>query len=199
MLVNLSSKSQNGRVERWHKTLGEGVRTLLLSSGLPANLWGEAVQYLTWVKNRLVHSALGGEKSPYELWFGVKPALAMVRTWGSMVCSLLPEPTRDGKLSPRGRMFVLLGVDDRSKAWRVMDPYTRQVQISRNVRFTESVMWKTWQAANPDTELEVSRLEEVLNVLPSMGDIWVGQVTGGVPPVYQSMGESTVPEDTVNV
>jgi len=38
------SPQQNGRVERWHKTLGEGVRTLLLSSGLPANLWGEAVQ-----------------------------------------------------------------------------------------------------------------------------------------------------------
>ncbi|NBV43057.1 transposase, partial [bacterium] len=31
---------QNGRVERWHGTMGKTLRTLLIASGLPTNLWG---------------------------------------------------------------------------------------------------------------------------------------------------------------
>ncbi|CAI7896474.1 unnamed protein product [Closterium sp. NIES-54] len=31
---------QNGVVERWHRTMAEGIRTLLVDSGLPARLWG---------------------------------------------------------------------------------------------------------------------------------------------------------------
>ena len=176
------SPQQNGRVERWHKTLGEGVRTLLLASGLPANLWGEAVQYLTWIRNRLIHKTLG-DKSPYEMWSGVKPGLSMVRTWGSMACSLLPEPARDGKLSPRGRMFVVLGVDNRAKAWRVLDPQTMEVQISRNLHFTETLMWKDWKPANPAVVLGVSKPEEVLNVLPAQEEVWVEI---GIPVEHQS-------------
>ena len=88
------SPQQNGRVERWHRTMGEGVRTLLLDLGLPAALWGEVLRHLTWVKNRVVHSALGPGKTPHEMWFGRKPDLSMLRAFGCMCSSLLPEPVR---------------------------------------------------------------------------------------------------------
>ncbi|NDD85721.1 hypothetical protein EBZ38_15775, partial [bacterium] len=191
------SPQQNGKVERWHKTLGEGIRTLLLSSGLPANLWGEAVQYLTWVRNRLVHNSLGAGRSPYELWHGVKPAMDMVRTWGTMCCSLLPEPARYGKLNPRGKMFVVLGVDDSAKAWRIMDPTTKEVQISRNLSFTESVPWKQWRENHPKVLLGVSCSEEILSIFPH-GEIWLGhyseQGSTGLP-VSAIEGKGPVPEE----
>jgi len=34
---------QNGKIERWHRTMAEGIRTLLLASGLPAAFWAEAL------------------------------------------------------------------------------------------------------------------------------------------------------------
>ena len=95
---------QNGKVERWHRTMGEGIMTLLLHASLPTNLWGEALRHLVWVKNRIVHSALAAGKSPHEVWTGFKPDLAMLRTWGCMVCSLLPKPQQEGKLYTRGTM-----------------------------------------------------------------------------------------------
>lgn len=132
------SPQQNGRIERWHRTMGEGIRTMLLDSGLPGNLWGESLSQLTLVKNRIVHSALNPGKTPYEMWFGRKPDLSMLKRFGCMCSSLIPEPGQDGKLSPRGKMLVHLGLDEEAKGWRVMDPETLQVTISRN-----PVSWRT--------------------------------------------------------
>ncbi|CAI7797143.1 unnamed protein product, partial [Closterium sp. NIES-54] len=39
---------QNGVVERWDRTMAEGIRTLLVDSGLPARLWGEALISRMW-------------------------------------------------------------------------------------------------------------------------------------------------------
>ena len=106
--------SQNGVVERWHRTMGEGIRTLLLQSGLPASFWGEALRHVVWVYTRTAHSALPGCTTPFEAWTGRKPELGMLRVWGCMGCVRLPEPTQlqQGKLAPRGVMCVCLAVDD---------------------------------------------------------------------------------------
>jgi len=186
------SPQQNGRVERWHRTMIEGIRTLLLASGLPANLWGEALRYLIWVKNRLTHSSLPDGKSPMEFWTGEPADLSLVKNWGSMVCSLLAATGPDGKLSPRGKMFVLLGVDDSTKGWRIMDPQTKEVTVSRNLHFTEGLMWKQWRAENPEQELELSRPEEVLNVLPTpAGEVWLDLSPGEEPRAYQPPAEES--------
>jgi len=34
-------------------------------------------------------------------------------------------------------------------------------------------MWKQWKAENPGGELEVSMPEEVLNVFPAPGEVWL--------------------------
>ncbi|NBU34777.1 hypothetical protein EBS40_09225, partial [bacterium] len=168
------SPQQNGRVERWHRTMGEGVRTMLLASGLPASTWGETLRHLTWVKNRVVHSALNPGKTPYEMWFGRKPDLSMLKTFGCMCSSLIPEPAQDGKLSPRGKMLVHLGVDEEAKGWRVLDPDTMQVTIARNLHFQEDQLWHQWRVENPHARLGKGVPEEILNVLPGpAGQDWL--------------------------
>ena len=82
---------QNGVVERWHRTMGEGVRTLLLASGLPLNMWGEAIRQVVWVKNRIPHSSLPPSTTPFEIWTGNNPTLSMAKVWGSMGCVWIPE------------------------------------------------------------------------------------------------------------
>jgi hypothetical protein len=42
----------NGIAEHLNRTLMEKVCTLLHTSGLPQNLWGEALRHSTWLKNR---------------------------------------------------------------------------------------------------------------------------------------------------
>jgi transposase InsO family protein len=117
------SPAQNGVVERWHRTMGEGIRALLLSSGLPVSFWGEALRHVVWVYNRTAHSALGGLKTPWEAWTGHKPHLGMLRVWGTMGCVHLPPPDAkaEGKLGLRGAMCVTLGVDNEAKAWRMLE------------------------------------------------------------------------------
>jgi len=139
------SPQQNGRVERWNRTMGEGTRTLLLDSGLPTNCWGEAVKHLTWVRNRVASAHHNYTKSPYEAFTGKKPDVSMLKAFGAIAVTLTPQQAR-GKLDSKGEVVVYIGVDDESKAWRVMNPSTGQVSISRNLRFQEDQLWKTWSA-----------------------------------------------------
>ena len=55
----------NGIAECLNHTLMEKVHALLHSSGLPLNLWGEALCHSTWLKNRTSTHALGG-KMPWQ-------------------------------------------------------------------------------------------------------------------------------------
>jgi transposase InsO family protein len=55
----------NGVVERWHRTLMEGVRTLLQEARVSTDWWGEAVRQVAWVKNRTTHRALPANTTPW--------------------------------------------------------------------------------------------------------------------------------------
>ncbi|CAI5979531.1 unnamed protein product [Closterium sp. NIES-65] len=144
---------QNGVVERWHRTMAEGIRTLLVDSGLPARLWGEALMWVVWVKNRVTHSALPASITPMEAWSGQKPHVGMARIWGCMGSVMLHGHEKGGKLDARAVMCVCVGVDMESKGWRMLDPSIMRIRIVRNLDFLENVMWKDWDKAKEFGEL----------------------------------------------
>ncbi|CAI5975634.1 unnamed protein product [Closterium sp. NIES-65] len=144
---------QNGVVERWHRTMAEGIRTLLVDSGLPARLWGEALMWVVWVKNRVTHSALPASITPMETWSGQKPHVGMARIWGCMGSVMLHGHEKGGKLDARAVMCVCVGVDMESKGWRMLDPSIMRIRIARDVDFLENVMWKDWDKAKEFGEL----------------------------------------------
>ena len=78
------SPSQNGGAEIYNNTLAVKVRTLLYGSGLSAKFWSAALLHAVYLHNRLVHSATG--KTPYEGWYGRKPDVTHLKTFGSRVC-----------------------------------------------------------------------------------------------------------------
>jgi transposase InsO family protein len=125
---------QNGVVERWHRTMKEGVRVVLEESGLGAEWWAEALRHVAWVKNRVPHAALAKGVTPWEMWTGEKPNLGVARVFGSMACVWVPEPQRKGELDDVGRWCVVLGVSEESKAWRFWDLKDQRVRISRDAR-----------------------------------------------------------------
>ena len=78
------SPSQNGGAEIYNNTLAVKVRTLLYASGLSAKFWSAALLHAVYLHNRLVHSATN--KTPYEGWYGRKPDVTHLKTFGSRVC-----------------------------------------------------------------------------------------------------------------
>ena len=84
----------NGVAERLNYTLANLVRSMLIGSLCPKSLWGFALLYATWLKNRIPCKALESEeKTPYEMVYGEKPDLTRAREWGCKVFVWLPKPT----------------------------------------------------------------------------------------------------------
>lgn len=108
---------QNGVSERDNRTLMEGARTLLHSNrNLPLTLWAEAVSCVTYMLNRTL-SSTHSNKIPYEAWYGKKPNLPNLRTFGSEFYTLIPKETRR-KLDPKGLLCYFVGNSDTQKGDR---------------------------------------------------------------------------------
>ena len=75
----------NGISECLNQTLLECTHTLLHSSKLPKNLWGEAINYVTWLKNRTLTHALPEGKTPYKILYNKKPDMRELHEWGNEV------------------------------------------------------------------------------------------------------------------
>ena len=70
----------NGIAESKNRTLKEMMNALLISSGLPQNLWGEAILTTNQILNRVPHTKT--HVIPYEKWKGRKSNLKYFKVWG---------------------------------------------------------------------------------------------------------------------
>ena len=88
----------NGVAERKNRTLKDMLNAMLISSGLPQNMWGEALLSANYVLNKLPHKKL--DKTPYELWKGHAPSYKYLRVWGCLAKVPIPGPKRT-RLGPK--------------------------------------------------------------------------------------------------
>jgi len=68
---------QNEIPERKNRTLKEIMNVMLLSAGLPNNMWGEPILSACYILDRVLHKKL--DQTPYELWKGYTPNLSFLR------------------------------------------------------------------------------------------------------------------------
>lgn len=76
---------QNGKAERLNRTLLEKTRAKLIDAQLSDELWGEAIVTTNFVRNR--SPSAKKDKTPWELFYGVKPDMSFLRTFGSSACT----------------------------------------------------------------------------------------------------------------
>jgi hypothetical protein len=148
---------QNGVVERRNQSVVEMARCLLKSMKVPGCFWGEAVMVAVYLLNRAPTKSLNG-KTPYEAWFGKKPGVHHLRTFGCMAYAKKLGPGVS-KLSDRSIPGVFLGYEPGSKAYRIYDPVNRKLIISRDVLFDERKGWNWGEkrtGGTTDTEVEPS-------------------------------------------
>ncbi|XP_052486483.1 uncharacterized protein LOC128041158 [Gossypium raimondii] len=141
-LTNVYTPQQNGVAERKNRSLMDMVRCLLFEKKLPKTMWAEAVNTAVYLQNRLPTKALAS-KTPFEAWFGFKPSLAHLKVFGCLCYAQIPAAKRD-KLSERAQPGVLVGYSSFKKGYRVLDPLTNKVQVSRDVIFDEKACWN-WE------------------------------------------------------
>ncbi|GAQ92728.1 putative retrotransposon protein with Ribonuclease H-like superfamily and integrase domain [Klebsormidium nitens] len=118
---------QNGSAERLNRELEERTRAMLEDSGLPPNLWAEAVLTANYTRNRTSVAAHG--KTPWEAFWGEKPNV------GNM-------------LSERG---TFVGYEPGAKAYRILRERDGQILVSRDVLFDETA--RPAKAATSEFEL----------------------------------------------
>lgn len=104
--------------------------------------------------------------TPQEAWSGVKPSVEHFRVWGSIAHALIPDVKR-GKLDDKSTTCVLFGFSEESKGYRLYNPLTKKIIVSRDVVFEETKSWNweedhdmklTWN--DDDEEWEASENEE---------------------------------------
>ena len=134
-LTTHDTPQHNGVAESLNRRLMERVRALLHRSGLPPELWAEALQFIVWVKNRTLTKVLGNVM-PFEKLTGRKPNLAGVPEWGQRVWAHTPA---NSKLGARDVIARWVGYDeDNTHAHRIYWPGQHKDSVERDVHFTAS-------------------------------------------------------------
>ena len=128
---------QNGKSERYIRTIEEGAQALLADAGLPMSFWLDAVLTRQYLVNRLPTSTLPEDTTPYEvLTGGRKPDLSHLRIWGCDCYVAVPDELR-GKAGSKRFRAIFVGYDDHRIGWRVRDLHGKYT-FSNDVIFNES-------------------------------------------------------------
>lgn len=148
---------QNGVAERKNRTIMNMVRSMLTENDIPREFWPEAVNWSVYVQNRSPTIAVR-DVTPEEAWSGKKPSVHFFRIFGCIAHVHVPENQRK-KLDSRSTKCILLGVNEESKAYRLYDPASQRIIISRDVIFEEGKKWE-WNKKDGEKEGELVDLSD---------------------------------------
>nr|KYP38814.1 Retrovirus-related Pol polyprotein from transposon TNT 1-94 [Cajanus cajan] len=133
---------QNGVSERKNRTIMEMARSMMHEKGLPKKFWAEAANTVVFLLNRLPTKVVPG-KTPYEAWYGYKPFVQNFKVFACICFTYVPKVKRD-KLDKRVEARIFIDYSTPSKAYRVYQPQTGKILISRDVCFVEDKQWN-WE------------------------------------------------------
>ena len=108
---------------------------MLTEKLLPEEFWPKAVNWIVHLLNRCPPLAVK-DKMPKEPWSGLKSSVEHFRVFSCIGHVHIPEKNRR-KLDDKSLQCVFLGLSQESKAYRMYDPVSKRVIISRDVMFEE--------------------------------------------------------------
>jgi hypothetical protein len=117
------------------RTLIEMVRTNLLSSGLPKELWDEALFYSVHTVNLLPFKGMG--ETPYSKWSRKRPHYEKLHRFGALAIKHVPKEVRK-KLDSKGIECIFTGYD--KTGFRLFMPETNRISYSRHVKVLDDIL-----------------------------------------------------------
>ena len=142
----------NGLAERRNGTLLNMTRSRLKQKNLPHKFWGEAVTTATYILNKCPTKKLN-LKVPEEAWCGRKPSVKHFKIFVSLCYKHIPDARRS-KLEDKSVIMILIGYHP-TRAYRLSNPVTQKVHISRDVIVNEAEKWK-WES-EPEYSSEIKQ------------------------------------------
>ncbi|GJX27946.1 ribonuclease H-like domain, reverse transcriptase, RNA-dependent DNA polymerase [Tanacetum coccineum] len=115
------------------------TRCMMKATNMPQNFWAEAVRHAIYILNSVPTKALE-DITPYEAIKRRKPNLENLRVFGCIAYAKVPSQHLT-KLDDRSTRMVYLGNEQGSKAYRLFDPTTQKICVSRDVKFKENETW----------------------------------------------------------
>lgn len=106
---------------------------------MPNMYWGKAVRHAVYLLNKLPTRSLS-LLPPHESWFGRKPSVELVKLFGCTTYMKQPA-AHTTKLDDRSRLVVHFGREPGTKAYRLYDPLSKKIYVSRDVVFNEGEAW----------------------------------------------------------
>ncbi|CAL8138496.1 unnamed protein product [Prunus armeniaca] len=126
---------------------------MLKAKSLPNTFWAEAIRTAVFILNRSPTKAVK-DKTPFEAWHRFKPKVDFFKIFGCTAYAHIPSQKRE-KFDEKGEKYIFVGYSDQSKAYKLIDPRTNSLVISRDVIFDELKAWK-WE----NYDIEVPRFFE---------------------------------------
>jgi hypothetical protein len=131
---------QNGVAERKNRTICEAAKALMFDQDLPNYLWAEPTSTSVYIQNKCPHAILK-DKTPEEVFLGIKPEVGHLRIFGCLVYIHVPKEKRT-KMEPSRKKGVFVGYNENSKAYMIYVPSQRHIEVSRDVTFHEEATFK---------------------------------------------------------
>ena len=131
------SPQQNGKAERFNRTILDKAMAMLHASGLSSGFWEHAMSTAVHVYNRSPTRNLQW-RTPIELWSaGHVPDVSYLCVFGCKGYMHVPADKRH-KLDAKAIEVTFIGYESGSKGYRLWDKRTHSVHLSRDVTFDES-------------------------------------------------------------
>ena len=90
---------------------------MLQKSGLPQNMWVEALLTTNYILNKIPHKVTS--KTPYELWKGNLSSYKYLKVWGCLAKVAVP-PQKNVTIWPKTVDCIFIGYAHNSSAYRFM-------------------------------------------------------------------------------
>ena len=129
------SPQQNGVAETRNRTINEIALAQILHANVPRNLWAKSVGAAVYIRNRMPMTTTA--VTPYQRFFGRKPRVDHVRTFGCYGFALLPETERR-KLMPKAEKLRMVGYRPNSTGYRLFYEQSWKLVIRRDVQYNEN-------------------------------------------------------------
>ena len=111
------SPQSNNIAKLKNQTLKDMMNVMLISSGLPHNLWGEAILSSNHILNKIPHKKK--DVTPYELWKEIKPSYKYLNVWGCLAKVVIPNLIKV-KIDSKIVYCVFIGYANNSSAYRFL-------------------------------------------------------------------------------
>ena len=132
------------------------MNAMLINSGMPDNMWGEAILTACYILNKVPHKRL--DKTPYEMWKGHPPNLKFLQMWGCLAKVGIPN-FKVSNIGAKTFDAIFIGYAHNNAAYRFLCLNDNSVIESRDAKNFENVF--PFKKLDSTSKNDVSKLHAV--------------------------------------